>query len=142
VVEAIEMRILTGIILLLAFVSITKAQTAKNPDKIKITNLYAAEAVTRGVENEITVEVAYTFESADEAEINLGFNTNQPNGFKMVDSRIVRRGSGAVTFKVKVIPVDWGERGRFSAMVNISKHPHDAPWRPSASDRKEIPVGQ
>jgi hypothetical protein len=60
----------------------------------------------------------------------------------MIDSRIVKRGSGVVTFKVKVIPVDWGERGRFSAMVNISKHPHEAPWRPSASDRKEIPVGQ
>ena len=136
------MTMLIGSFLLVAVAFVAPGQTARTTDKIKITNVYAAEAVTRGVENEITVEVAYTFESADEAEINLGFNTDKPNAFKMVDSRIVTRGSGLVTFKVKVVPVDWGQRGRFTALVNISKHPHEALWRTSASDRKEIPVGQ
>jgi hypothetical protein len=137
------MKIFICSTLLLAVAFIAQAQqTSKNPDKIKITNVYTAETVTRGVENEFTVEVAYTFETADQAEIGLGFNADKPNAFKIIESRIVQRGAGTVTFKVKVIPVDWGERGRFSVMVNISKTPHEVPWHPSASDRKEIPVGQ
>ena len=136
------MRNIVGALLLIALAFIAQGQTPSNPDKIKITNLYTAAPVTRGVENELTVEVAYTFESADEAEIGLGFNIDKPSAFKMIESRIVKKGTDAVTFKVKVIPVDWGERGRFAAMVYISKHPHEAPWKPSASDRREIPVGQ
>jgi hypothetical protein len=60
----------------------------------------------------------------------------------MVDSHLIQRGSGSATLKAKVIPVDWGQRARFTAMVNLSKHPHEVPWRPLASDHKEIPVGQ
>jgi len=136
------MRILIGIALLFALAFINAGKAANSPDTIKITNLYSAEPVTRGVENEITVEVEYNFDSADDGEINLGFNTDKPNAFKMVESQLIKRGAGNATLKAKVIPVDWGQRARFTAMVNLSKHPHEAPWRPSASDRKEIPVGQ
>jgi hypothetical protein len=136
------MKNIVGAVLLMALAFVAEGQTPGNSDKIKITNLYTAAPVTRGVENEFTVEVAYTFESTDEAEIGLGFNTDKPGAFKMIEHRIVKRGSDTVTFKVNVIPVDWGEKGRFSVLVNISKSPHEVPWKPSASDRKEIPVGQ
>ena len=136
------MRSAGCIALLFVLMLVTHGSAASSANAIKITNLYTAEPVTRGVENEITVEVQYNFEAGDEGEINLGFNTDKPNAFRMVDSHLIQRGSGSATLKAKVIPVDWGQRARFTAMVNLSKHPHDAPWRALASDRKEIPVGQ
>src|SRR5436189_5925224 len=108
------MRNIVGGLLLIALAFIVEGQTPSTPDKIKITNVYTAAPVTRGVENEITVEVGYTFASTDEAEIGLGFNTDKPSAFKMIEHRIVKRGSDTVTFKVTVIPVDWGEKARFT----------------------------
>ena len=135
------MRFIGYIALSLALMFVTYGSAANSSDTIKITNLYSSEPVTRGVENEITVEVEYNLETGEEGEINLGFNTDKPNAFRMVDSRIVQRGSGSATLKAKVVPVDWGQRARFMALVNLSKHPHEARWRTLASDRKEIPVG-
>src|SRR5262249_39219326 len=57
-----KMRILIGIVLLFALAFINAGKAANSPDTIKITNLYSAETVTRGVENEITVEVEYNFD--------------------------------------------------------------------------------
>jgi hypothetical protein len=112
------------------------------PDKIKITFVNSPEQITRGVETEITVGFEYTLESADEGEINLGFNTDEPKAATMVESLIVRRGNGTGELKAKVIPVDWGQRARFTALVILSKHPHEPSWKPLVSNRKVIPVGQ
>jgi hypothetical protein len=112
------------------------------PDKIKITFVSSPEQITRGVETEITVGFEYTLESADEGEINLGFNTDKPKAATMVESLIVRRGNGTGELKAKVVPVDWGQRARFTALVILSKHPHETRWKPLVSDRKVIPVGQ
>jgi hypothetical protein len=116
--------------------------TAVGQDRIKITNITSAQPIVRGVENEISVDIDYALDSADEGEISLGFNVEKPNAFRMVESQIIKRGPSVISLKAKVIPVDWGEKGRFTAMVHLSNHPHEAHWRPLASDRKEIPVGQ
>lgn len=131
-----------AIALLLTLCWLVGATQASSPDRVKITSVSAAQPVVRGVENEITVEVAYDLESSDEGELNLGFNSERPNAFRMYDSHIVQKGVGTATLKAKVIPVDWGERGRFIVMVNLSKHPHEMRWRPLAGDRQEIQVGQ
>src|SRR5262249_48283633 len=120
-----KITILACILLVLIFVP---SEFADGPDKIKITFINSSDQITRGVETEITVGVEYTFESGDEGEINLGFNSDKPNGFRMVESRIVQRGNGTAELKAKVIPVDWGQRARFTALVNLSKHPHETPW--------------
>ena len=118
------------------------ANGAAAGDSVKVVSITAAEPVVRGVENEFTVEVEYKLESADEGEINLGFNLDRPKGFKMVESHVVQRGAGTATLKARVIPVDWRERGRFQMLVNLSKYPHAGRWSPLASERREIEVGQ
>ncbi len=111
-------------------------------DKLKIISVDSAQPVVRGVENEFTIEVEYKLDSADEGEINMGFNLDRPNAFKMVDSFLVQKGQGVATLKAKVIPVDWGRRAGFTVMVNLSKLPHETRWRTLAGDKQEIAVGQ
>jgi hypothetical protein len=60
----------------------------------------------------------------------------------MEDSVIVQKGAGTATLTAKVIPVDWGQRGRFTVLVNLSKYPHDFRWNPITRDKQEIVVGQ
>ena len=115
---------------------------ATSADRVKITSVTPAQPVVRGVENEFTVEVEYALDSADEGELNLGFNAERPNAFRMYDGRIVQKGAGTATLKAKVVPVDWGERARFTVLVNLSRHPHEARWRTLAGDKQEIQVGQ
>jgi hypothetical protein len=126
---------------LLVCCSVAGSGAAGN-DKVKITRIAVEEPVTRGVEIEFTVEVEYKLDSADEGEINLGFNTDRPKAFKLVARSIVQKGKGTATLKARVIPVDWGRRGRFSAMVNLSKHPHEMRWQPLAGDKQDITVRQ
>lgn len=117
-------------------------RTATPQDRIKIISVNTAQPVVRGVENEFTVEVEYNLASEEEGEINLGFNTERPNRFKMVDSFIVRKGTGRATLKATIIPVDWGQRARFMVLVNLSKYPHDFSWNPITRDKQDVPVGQ
>jgi len=37
----------------------------------------------------------------------------------MLDSRALTPGSQQFTFEVKVVPTDWGERARFTLLVNM-----------------------
>jgi hypothetical protein len=111
------------------------------PDKVKIISVKSEKPVVRGVENEFTIEVEYNLETADEGELNMGFNLDRANAFRMVDTHLVQKGQGVVTLKAKVIPPDWEEKARFTVMVNLSKHPHGMYWRTLAGDRQEIAVG-
>ncbi|HKF59538.1 MAG TPA: hypothetical protein VKJ45_29125 [Blastocatellia bacterium] len=109
-------------------------------DTIKIVNITSARPVHRGVENEFTVKVEYTLDSEDDGIIMLGFNTQAPKASVMVQSEVVHKGSGTTKFRAKVIPVDWEERGKFAALVNLSKYPHENPWKTLADDRQVIAV--
>ena len=119
--------------------SLAQEKTEK-PDRIKILQITPSERVTRGTEVEFTFDLEYKLESAEEGSINIGFNTDNPNSYRTSESEIVKKGSGTVTIKVKTVVVDWGKRGRFTAFVNLSKHPHDLNWQPLDSHVREIPV--
>lgn len=134
------LSLFAGLTLLLC--SSFSARTASPQDSIKIISVSAAQPVIRGVQNDFTVEVEYHLESEEEGEINLGFNTDRPNRFKMVDSFIIKKGTGTATLKAQVIPVDWGQRGKFMVLVNLSKYPHDLSWNPITRDKQDISVGQ
>jgi hypothetical protein len=114
----------------------------KSADTIKIISVTTTKPVTRGVENEFTVEVEYNLDSKDEGIINLGFNTQKPTSFVMEDGRIVKKGSGNITLKAKIIVVDWGEKGMFMMSAILSEHPHGSNWQTLASEVKEIPIEQ
>jgi hypothetical protein len=128
------------IILSLIWSSQIERRARASDDTVKIASITSSEPVHRGVENEFTVDVDYNLDSSDEGIIMLGFNSQDPNQFVMMQSKIVQKGSGTATLKAKVIPVDWRDRGRFTAMVNISKYPHEESWHTLATDKHVIPV--
>jgi len=119
--------------------SVPVAAVAK--DSIKIKKVTAAQPVVAGAENEFTVEVEYHLTSADQGELNIGFNSAKPDRYNMVGSRIVSHGAGTETLKAKVIPVDWHEQVKFKVTVNLSKYPHEMEWRTLADDRRDIKIG-
>jgi hypothetical protein len=127
-------------ILVLVPSSLGERRGRASTDTIKIVKLTSAQPVHRGVETEFTIKVEYTLESADDGIIMLGFNTMEPKTSMMVQSEIVHKGSGTTRFKAKVVPVDWQERGQFAAIVNLSKYPHENPWKTLADARQVIPL--
>lgn len=74
-------------------------------------------SLTRGVPTEIMIDVRVSLDSVSEADVGLGFNQEEPGRFDWVDSRVVAPGTQQLTFITEVIPVDWGDRGQFSASV-------------------------
>ena len=111
-------------------------------DDVRIVGLAPAEGVTRGVETEFTVEVDVDLQSADEATARIGFNVTSPQQFRIFDSRDLQRGRNRLTFTVKVVPVDWGDRGDFAVMVNIGPRTDTKQFQPTASVTKAISVSR
>ena len=92
------------------------------------------------METEFRIRVEIALESADDAHVYIGFNTESPGTYRMVASRELRRGSQQVTFAVRVVPVNWSDRGDFAVMANVSLARQGSSWTPTASVRKTIPV--
>ncbi len=91
----------------------------EKPDSVLIKTVASDKNVVRGVESEITVAVDYRLQSADEAVLMLGFNTDDPVRVTPKDTLIVKAGTGTATLKGTVVPVDWGDRGAFRAVVML-----------------------
>lgn len=118
--------VLIILLLLFAFAAIENpAQSNEQikPDKIRIVSVTTAKPIEDGVLNEFTVEIEYTVESAEEAAISIGFNSEKPGAYRMTTRKKVNRGTNFITLKADVIPKDWKERGDFVVYANISPHP-------------------
>ena len=92
-------------------------------DRIRIINVTAAAPVTDGVENEFTVELEYTLDSADEAMVGIGFNSEKPAVYKMTTNKKIKRGTNLIALKAVVKPKDWKERGDFIIYANLAPYP-------------------
>jgi hypothetical protein len=124
---------------LLLLVSMSSFASDNEPaDAIRILSLDPPGPVPRGVETEFTVEVEADLKSTSEGEADIGFNTESPKSFRMIDSHLLVSGPQKFTFKVKVITVDWGERAKFKVMVNMGARPTKGSWKPTATDDREI----
>ena len=94
------------------------AAEAPGKDAIEILSI-SPQQVTRGVPVEITVDVQVTLESAFEGHVGLGFNGQAPERFTEADTRTVAAGTQQLTFITEIVPVDWGDRGRFSVSAYL-----------------------
>ena len=86
-------------------------------DKVKIIHIVPDSLVISDGDSEITIEIEYKLGSKDEGVINLGFNTKAANAYVMGEEVIVKKGSGKLTLKAKVKPVDW--RGQHLSMLTL-----------------------
>ena len=111
----------------------------ESKDKIRIVNVTSSVPVVDGVENEFTVEIEYTVESAEAATIMLGFNSVKPNTFLMTTSKKVNRGANFITLKSKVVPKNWKDYGDFVVVANMFPYPETSgKLIPKASTRHVI----
>ncbi len=112
------------------------AQTGEQEktDKLSIINVVTFYPVQDGVANEFTVDLEYTLESAEEAVVAIGFNSESPGSFRMSGRKRIRKGTQLVTLKANVVPKDWKERGDFIIVANINPYPTSkGRYRPSAT---------
>ena len=109
-------------------------------DKIRIVSISPAGPVTSGVETEFSIEVEVDLGSAHEGLVGVGFNLDNATDFRMVDRQEVHKGRHQVSFRVRVVPVDWGEHGVFAVVVNVGPKPAETRWTPTAFVRLAIPV--
>ena len=109
-------------------------------DKIRILAFQPNGPVKRGVETEFTVQIEADLQSAKEGVARVGFNLDAPTTFRMIDSRDLREGIQKVSFAVKAKPIDWGDRGYFTVLVNMSPKVTAPEFTPTAFARKTIPV--
>lgn len=132
---------LTSFLFLIFAVSNVSAQIndQNSPERITIVNVTTSVPVRDGVDNEFTVEIEYTLESADEAMIAIGFNSDNPNRYRMMAQKRIRKGTNRITLKADVKPKDWKERGDFMLYANISPYPLPAArFTPLASTKRVI----
>ncbi|MFZ0427124.1 MAG: hypothetical protein WAO20_03330 [Acidobacteriota bacterium] len=62
---------------------------------------------------------------------------NLPVGRQLVDA-----GPGVISIKVRAVPVDWRDRGEFTALLILSEYPHDVAWMPLADMLYPIELGE
>jgi hypothetical protein len=127
-----------GILLALFLVSLGSGAETARKDKISILAISPNPPLKRGVPIELTVDVEADLESTDAGTAEIGFNTDSPASFRMVDSRKLQAGAQRFTFVVKVVPVDWGESGDFMVMVNMGAVATGTSWRPTAAARRPL----
>ena len=119
----------------------TMGHAAPTPkDTISILAISPNPPLKRGVQIELAIDVEADLESTDAGTAMIGFNTDNPVGFKMVDSHKLLAGAQRFTFVVKVAPVDWGDRGDFMVMVNMGPESRGDSWRPTAVHREPLAV--
>ena len=92
------------------------------------------------LETEFTIQIEVDLQSAKEGVARVGFDLDAPTSFRMIDSRDLHEGIQKVSFAVKAKPVDWGDRGYFTVIVNMGPKTTEAQWTPTALAHKAIPV--
>ena len=137
-----EQILFLGLACIMFTVSPAFSQQAKHretADTVRIISVFAEFPVKDGVQNEFTVQVEYFLDSADEALIAVGFNSDDPGRYRMTGSKKVARGTNVITLKGRVVPKDWKEQGDFMVYVNLSPYPvPKSRWRPIATTQKVI----
>jgi hypothetical protein len=81
------------------------------------------------------VKVNYSLGSKPKGKVMLGFDSEEPENYKMVADASVERGSGEVEL---VADVKIPKRSTLSVYVNLSEDPHPAQWTPLANDRRQV----
>jgi len=110
-----------------------------SPDSVQILDVSAESPVKDGVQNEFTVQIQYTLDTADEAMASIGFNSDDPGRYRMTGMKKVTRGTNIFTLRGRVVPKDWKERGDFIVYVNLSPYPiPKARWKPIATTQRVI----
>lgn len=109
-------------------------------DKVRILAFQPSGPVQSGVEIQFTIQIELDLQSAKEGIARVGFNLDSPTSFRMIDSRDLHEGIQKVSFAVKTTPVDWGNQGSFTMIVNMGPKVTAPESTPTAFARKAITV--
>lgn len=132
------MRRIAGTLLTLFLVSVSGGAEPARRDTISILGVSPNPPLQRGVPIELTIDVEADLQTTESGTARIGFNTDSPVAFRMLDGHKLLAGPQRFTFVVKVTPVDWGDRGDFMVMVNMGPESTGVSWRPTAVDRRPL----
>jgi hypothetical protein len=111
----------------------------ESTDSVKILSISPEQCVA-GTLQKITVRVRYTLGSYPQGIIQLGFNLNAPDKFRVVIEQRIGRGRDEIELSATITPTAPAEGRKFRAYVNLSPDPHPSPWTPLAVDIKPIEI--
>jgi hypothetical protein len=116
--------------------------TSGSGDVIGIISVDPDSGLADRTEYIFTVNTAYKLKSADNAELNIGFNTENAFAYSLIPEAAapVSKGSGEYTFTVSAIAKNWGTSGTFKVYVNLAENHDPDPPRIFVDSTKIIDV--
>ncbi|MBC7486392.1 MAG: hypothetical protein H7282_06550 [Cytophagaceae bacterium] len=128
-------------LLVLVTISCKKKENDPSPqDSITIVSVSPSTGLVDAQPTSFDVEVKYTLNTAEQGEIEVGFNSSDPSYYTMNTSAAfpVLKGSGTHTFTVTSTPKQWGGSQHFQVYVNIAKTPKGSSYSPTAVDIENL----
>jgi hypothetical protein len=98
--------------------TIVRTQTPATADGVRILSIEPA-ALVRGQSQDVAIKLRYSLASSDQATLTVMFNVIGVSAFRPLANETIQRGTGEVTIKTKVTPVDWGEFADFKVNVML-----------------------
>ena len=98
--------------------------TSNSGDAIGIISVDPDSDLVDGTEYSFTVKTAYELVSADTAELNIGFNTENAFSYNLISDAVttVSKGSGKYTFTVSATAKNWGASGDFEVYISLAEN--------------------
>lgn len=98
--------------------------TTEAGDGIGIESVDPDSGLTDGTLYTFTVTARYVLQSVDNAELNIGFNTDNAYSYSLIPDAAfpVTKGSGEHTFTVSARAKDWGAGSSFAVYVNLARN--------------------
>ena len=110
-------------LLVLVTISCKKKENDPSPqDSITIVSVSPSTGLVDAQPTSFDVEVKYTLNTAEQGEIEVGFNSSDPSYYTMNTSAAfpVLKGSGTHTFTVTSTPKQWGGSRKWRAFYHQS----------------------
>lgn len=109
-------------------------------DVVDIVSIAPGGPLTRGVPQLLTIVIDAKLTSASAGVVQVGFNDEAPDRFRMTERRTITGGSQRIEIRARAIPVDWGSEGSFTVAVRLGGPLVSSRWAPTASAERVMAV--
>ena len=113
---------------------------ASPADRVRILSVSPAEPLTRGVPVVLTITVETDLGSTSSGVVQIGFNDEELNHFRIRQGQQLHSGRNTSTFTCRIVPVDWGSKGHFTVEAYVGGPLTRPSWAPTAATKAVIDV--
>jgi hypothetical protein len=109
-------------------------------DHARVLSVSPGGPLTRGVPVVLTITIEADLESGRSGMVQIGFNDEEVNRFRMIQGRQLHPGRDTVVFTCRVVPVDWGTQGQFTVEAYVGGPLTRPSWTPTTATKAIIAV--